>query len=168
VARRIPNAARRQGVTLFEVMTALAISAGMMASSVVVIRSAYTAWQAQEADLEKAAVAHSVLQHVVRGMRQASGVVAISAAANPAGSLTIARTNGTTATWTFSAGTVSYSENGGAAQPLAVGLASMSFQGYRANGVTLTSEPGNVQAIRTAMPVGGNRTVSSFSWVRSW
>lgn len=143
-----------------------------MTSSIVVLRSAHTAWQAQEADLEKAAVAHSVLRHIVRGMRQATGVVAISAAANPAGSLTIARANGTTATWAFTAGAVNYSENGGAAQPLAEGLASMSFQGYRANGVTLTSEPGNVQAVRaavaTTMPVGGNRTVSSFSWVRSW
>ncbi|MGL4512036.1 MAG: hypothetical protein ACRCT8_03025 [Lacipirellulaceae bacterium] len=170
--RRLPSAESRLGVTLFEVMTALAVSAGMMASSMVVIRSSYAAWQAQEADLEKASATHAVVRHVVRGLRQSSGVIAITAAANPAGSLTISRADGTTATWAFAAGDVNYSEDGGASQPLATGLASLAFQGYGADGVTLTAAPADVQSVRTvvtvAMPAAGTRSVSSFAWVRSW
>ncbi|QDV74130.1 prepilin-type N-terminal cleavage/methylation domain-containing protein [Botrimarina mediterranea] len=163
---------QRRGVTLLEVMTATVISATMMTSSVALLRSNYTAWQAHEADIDRSANAAAVLRHFVQNVRQAAGVTAITAASNPSGALTIALADGTTLAWDHSGTSVTLSVNGGAAQPLADDIQTLTFIGYEADGVTPTAIPGETQTVHavltTLLPAGGTRTYSACAWVRSW
>lgn len=168
---RIQSSARR-GVTLLEVITALSLAATMMASSFVVMRSTYAAWQAHEADLDRAGNATAVLRHLTRQVRQAVGVSTISTPLDSSGALTVVTQTGATLNWDHSGTSVTLSEAGGTAQPLASDIQSLVFEGYQADGVTTTTQPNEVQAVRvsvtTAQPAGGSRTISSFAWVRSW
>lgn len=162
----------RRGVTLLEVMTAATLSATLMASSFVVLRSSHAAWLAHETDMNAAGEAAGVLRHFLQQTRQAAGVNAISAAADTSGALTILRDDGTTLTWEHSGSAVTVQEDGGAAEPLADGILSLRFEGIEADGSTLTNEPSDVHAIRASVtvdaPTGGVRTVSTYTWVRSW
>jgi prepilin-type N-terminal cleavage/methylation domain-containing protein len=162
----------RRGVTLLEVMTATVISAAMMTSSVVLLRSNYTAWQAHEADIDRSANAAAVLRHLVQHVRQAVGVTAITAASNTSGALTLALADGTLLNWDHSGASVTLSVNAGAAQPLANDIQTLAFIGYEADGLTPTTIPGDTQTVRavltTLLPAGGTRTYSSCAWVRSW
>ncbi|HWL72562.1 MAG TPA: hypothetical protein VNQ74_01660, partial [Burkholderiaceae bacterium] len=61
-------------------MVATAMMATLMASIVVVMRTGYTTWNAQEADIDALENGYGVLRHFVQQMRQADAVTAISAA----------------------------------------------------------------------------------------
>ncbi len=167
-----PQSGSRRGVTLLEVMTATMISATMMTSSFVLLRSTYQAWQSHEADLDRSTNGAAVLRHLVQHVRQAAGVTGITAASDPSGSLTVALADGTLLTWSHGGASVALSVNGGAPQPLADDILTLTFAGYEADGMTPTTIPGDVQTIRatltTQQPAGGIRTHSSCTWVRSW
>ncbi len=167
----------RRGLTLFEVMTATTMMATLMASSVVLVRSSYSVWQATEADLERAENAYAVLRHVVRNVRQASAVSAISTASDTAGSLSLLMDTGDTRLWARNAGTdqVFYGVAPSSADQLLVeSIDELLFVGYEADGVTATTTPADIQMIhciaRITMPAGGgqSRTVSCKAWLRSW
>lgn len=162
----------RRGVTLLEVLTAVSLSATMMTSSFVVIRSSYAAWLAHEADMDRSANAAAVLRHFVQHARQGVGVSTITPAADQSGALTVVRADGSTLKWDHAGTGVTLSVNGDAAQPVADDIEALSFVGYEADGVTATTNPSAVQAVRVAAtvqkPAGGARTVSTFMWVRSW
>lgn len=164
--------ARHRGVTLLEVMTAVSLSAMLMASSFVVLRSSYAAWTAHEADLDRAANATAVLRHIIQHARQATSVSAISGPADTSGSMTVIRADGSTLHWNHSDTRVTLAVDSATAQPLANDIQQLSFEGYEADGTTPTIEPDNVQALRTIvttqLPSGGTRSVSSFTWLRSW
>lgn len=146
----------------------MSLTATLMASSFVVLRSSYAAWTVHEADLDRAANAAAVLRHIVRRVRQADGVSAIDAG----GSLTVVDEDGVTHGWSHSGTDVSLSVNSGSSQPVAEDIQSLTFEGYLADGVTSTTDPDDVQSIRivvtTQQPAGGTRTISSYAWVRSW
>lgn len=163
---------RRAGVTLLEVMTAVSLSATLMASSFVVLRSSYTAWQAHEEDLDSAATAAAVLRHLRQHARQAVAVTGISSAADTSGHLAIERDDGSTLRWDHSGTQVTLQVDAATPQPLADGVVSLTIAGFEADGVTATTEPSDVQTFRAtvtaSLPDGGTRTVSSYTWVRAW
>jgi type II secretory pathway component PulJ len=170
--KRATHHKRRPGITLLEVMAAVSITATLMASSFVVLRSSHTVWLAHEADSEIASNVAAVLRHVVRHTRQASSVISVTTPTDSSGSLTVLRDDGSTFAWDHSAGGVTLSVDGGAAQPLAEGIDTLSFAGYAADGVTLAASAADVHLLRVevgaTMPSGTSRTVSSYMWVRSW
>lgn len=162
----------RLGVTLVEVMTTLAIAASLMTASMVVLRSNYGVWTHHEASLDRAGAANAVLRHVVRGVRQAADVTAITPSTSASGSISLLRDDGSTETWTHAAGSVTYRLDTGAEQTLADTISSMVFEGYEADGTTLTTTAADVHVVRcvvtTNLPDEGDRTVSSYAWVRAW
>lgn len=163
---------RRRGVTLLEVMTAVSLSATLMASSFVVLRSSYAAWRAHESDLDAAASPAAVLRHLRRHTRQAVAVTGITSAANASGRLQIERADGSTLCWEHTGTQVTLQVGATTPQPLADGVVALTFQGYEADGVTPTTEPSDVQTIHATVTAsqadGGVRTVSSYTWVRAW
>src|SRR5262245_14269514 len=78
---------RRRGLSLLEMMAATAIMATITASVVVVMRSGYAVWNAQEADIDILENGYGVLRHFVTQARQATAVTAITASSNTQGSL---------------------------------------------------------------------------------
>lgn len=166
------HSTRRQGFSLIELMVAAGLTSALMASSFVVLRSSYAAWLAHEDDLAHAANATAVLRHLVRNVRQATEITALSAPLDTSGSLSIRRDDGSTMTWSHTGTEMTLQIDSGASQPLASDIVTFSLTGYQADGVTTTTDPTAAQALRavitTAPPVGGLRTTSSYVWVRSW
>jgi type II secretory pathway pseudopilin PulG len=168
---------KRPGMTLLEVMAATTMMATLMASVFVLVRSSYAVWQAHEADMERAESAYATLRHIVRSVRQATGVAAISDASETSGHLSLMMGDGATLQWQHSGagkevffGVVPTSAD----QLLAKGIDELSFVAYEADGVTATTVVEDIHALRctlnVTMPAGGGtpRSVSSWAWLRSW
>jgi type II secretory pathway component PulJ len=164
---------RRSGFSLLEMITATAMMATVMTSVIVVVRSGYSIWNAQESDIDMAENANAVLRHFVREMRQATGVTAISAAGSTSGSLSFTTVAGQTRTWSFSSGTVLFN-NGTANQLLAPSINELNFIGYKADGTTATTTVDEIQIVKCTVKVtlsqggGTTRTVSCRAWLRAW
>lgn len=167
----------RYGMTLLELMAAVTMMATLMASVVVLVRSSYGAWRAHESDMEAAETAYATLRHVVRNVRQASAVGAISPVADTSGNLSLTMHSGQTRLWQHTGATkqVLYGIAPSAATELvADGIHQMTFQGFKADGTTATTVVGDIRCIKCSvmvtMPAGGGttRNVSSYAWLRSW
>lgn len=164
-------------MTLLEMMAAVTIMATLMGSCVVLVRSSYATWQAHESDMERADNANATLRHVVRHVRQASSVAAISTASDTSGNLSLLMDSGNTLLWQHSGAgkQVYYGVSPGVAdQLLAEDIDEMTFVAYEADGVTTTTVVEDIHAIKctvkVTMPAGGgtSRTVSSWAWLRTW
>ncbi len=79
-------------------MAATAIMATVTAAVVVVMNTGFSAWKAQEADIDVLENGYGVLRHVARQLRQATGVTAITAAGNTTGSLSFTLPSGAACT----------------------------------------------------------------------
>jgi hypothetical protein len=146
-----------------------------MTTVVVVLRSGYAIWNAQEQDIAIADSGNAVLRHFVRELRQATAVTAISIPSSTTGSLSFLTAGGTTKTWSYNSGPseVIYN-NGTATQVLAPSINELTFVGYKADGVTQTSVVDDIQVVKCIVKVtltaggGQARTVACRAWIRSW
>lgn len=165
---------RRGGLSLLEMMAATAIMATLTVSVVVVMRSGYAVWNAQEADIDVLENGYGVLRHVVTQMRQASDVSAITAGNNTAGSLSFTTPSGVTRTWARNASNDVYFNNGTSNQLLAKNINSLTFTGYKADGVTATTTVADIQVVQCQLQItlprgaGVTRTLTTRAWVRAW
>ena len=166
---------RRCGLTLLELIIASAMTAMVVTSVAMLLRGANQAWQAVDADHARLDAAGATLRHIVRSIRQASSVVAISPAADTSGSLSLLMPGGQSVVWDHDGATqnVNYGPTS-ATSLLAENITELSFTGYRADGVTVSVVPAEVQLVRCQVKVqlpranGGDRTVSCMAWIRSW
>lgn len=163
----------RRGLSLLEMMAATAIMATLMGSVVVLVRSGYAVWNAYEADMDIAENAYGVLRHVVRQLRQAEAVTAISGPTDNSGDLTFTAAGGTSKTWSHSGDEVWF-DNGTSNQLLAKSIDQLNFVGYEADGTTTTTVVNDIHVVRCTVQVtlphgaGETRTVSCRAWIRSW
>jgi type II secretory pathway component PulJ len=163
-------------LTLVEMIAATAIMATLTVASFSLVRTANNAWLRHRDDSATRREALAAMNHLVRQIRQASRVTAISTAANPAGSLTLLMTGSATACWIRNAGTsqVLY----GTSTPtslLATGITELSFVGLKANGSTATTQTDLIHAVKCTIkylvprPSGAvTETLSSTAWLRAW
>jgi len=164
----------RPGFSLLEMMAAVTIAATLMAASTVVLRSSYAAWQAHEGDLVQNANADAVLRHVIRGIRQADSVVSITDGSDTTGKLELRDASGNTIYWEHTAGFTGEVVYNAPAALLARDIDELIFVGYKADGVTTTTNPNQVQLIHCTVKVtlprgaGQSRALSCYGWVRSW
>jgi len=171
--RRKPAKTRR-GLSLLEMMAATAIMATITASVVVVMRSGYAVWNAQEGDIDILENGHGVLRHVVTQLRQATAVTAITASSNTQGSLSFTTSSGVTRTWARNASSDVYFNNGTSNQLLAKSINSLTFTGYEADGVTATTTVADIQVVQCQVQItlprgaGVTRTMTTRAWIRSW
>ena len=169
------NRTERRGYTLLELVIATAMLATLTTSVSLLLRGTQAAWRAQAQDTELLEAAHATARHVVRHLRQAAAVSAITLPSDAAGSLSALMPNGETYVWTRSSGdnTVRFGL-GSATDLLAENIVEMSFAGYQADGVTATTDPEEVQVVECSVKVvlprdaGAGRTVTCRAWVRSW
>lgn len=163
-------------MTLLELVIASTMLAVIMTSIAVVMRTGRQAWEAHEADYTRIEAAHATLRHIVREVRQADEVTAISSAVDVSGALSLLMPGGDTKSWDHDSGTnrVNYGVNVTPTDMLALEVTGLRFSGFRADGVTAATSPDEVQCIRIDVMIqlphdtGGARTVSSWAWVRSW
>lgn len=165
----------RCGLSLLEMMIATAMMATLMTSVVVVMRSGYAVWNAQEADIDALENGYGVLRHFVQQMRQADAVTVISAPTNTTGNLTFTTATGAIRSWSHNGGPEEvYFNNGTSNQLLAKSIDTLTFTGYKADGVTPTTVVDDIQvvtcAVQVTLPQGGGvtRTLSCRAWIRTW
>jgi prepilin-type N-terminal cleavage/methylation domain-containing protein len=165
---------RRRGLSLLEMMAATAIMATVTAAVVVVMNTGYSVWTAQEADIDVLENGYGVLRHFARQLRQATSVTAITAAGNTAGSLSFTLASGATCTTARNASSDVYYNNGTSNQLLAKSINSMTFTGYKADGVTATTTVADIQMVQCQVQItlprgaGVTRTLTTRAWLRSW
>ncbi len=165
----------RSGLSLLEMMVATTIMATLMTSVVVVMRSGYSVWNAQEADIDVLENAYGILRHFAQQMRQAESVTAISAPSDTTGDLSFLSATSTTRSWSHNGGPQEVSFNNGVSSGLlAKDIDALSFTGYEADGTTQTTAVDDIQVVKCSVQVtlphgaGVTRTVSCRAWIRSW
>jgi hypothetical protein len=160
-------------MSLLEMMVATTMMATLMTTVVVVVRSGYAVWNAQEQDIDIAENANAVLRHFVRQLRQAESVTAISAPSSTSGSLTFRTAAGVDQSWSLNSNQVMFND-GAATQLLAPAIDELTFVGYEADGTTQTTVADDIQVVRCIVKVtllrgaGQVRTASCRAWIRSW
>ena len=148
--------------------------ATVTAAIVVVMNTGYAVWNAQEADIDVLENGYGVLRHFCRQMRQASTITAITAAGNTLGSLSFTTTTGATCTWARDASSNVNYNNGTSNQLLAKGINSLTFTGYKADGITATTTLTDIQVVQCQVQVtlprgaGITRTLTTRAWIRNW
>jgi len=169
------TANERSGLSLLEMMVATAMMATLMSSVVVVMRSGYAVWNAEEADIDILENGYGVLRHFIQQIRQADSVTLISAPSDTTGDLTFVTATGTARTWSHNGVPKEvYFDNGVSNQLLAKNIDALTFTGYEADGVTQTTIVDDIQVVKCAVQVtlprgvGVARTVSCRAWIRSW
>lgn len=170
------NRHRRTAFTLVEVIAATAIMAALTTSSFALVRTAHHAWSRHRDDALKRQEAIATLHHVMRRVRQATAVTAISAATDASGALALQMADGSAAMWDHDAGTARALY--GSTSPtnvLAEGITEMRFVGMTANGLTATTDVTKIHLVSCTVKYALSRpsgstteTVSCIAWLRSW
>ncbi len=164
---------KRRAYSLLELVVTTAMMATLVTSVSVVLRSSRVAWEAHASDLRLRESAHATLRHLIRKLRQATAVEAISASTDPAGALSARMTNNDLYVWAWSGNQVNFGVNT-ANTPLGPDISSLTFVGYKADGVTVTATPADVQVVRCIVKVQLDRdvnpeqTYSCRVWLRAW
>ena len=163
------------GLSLLEMMVATTIMATLMASVVVVMRSGFAVWNAEQADIDALENADAVVRHFVQQMRQADSVTAISAPSDTTGDLSFLTATGATRSWSHNGAPKEINFNNGVSSGLlANNIDTLTFTGYEADGVTQTTVVDDIQVVKCTVQVtlpqgaGVTRTVSCQAWIRSW
>jgi hypothetical protein len=155
-------------------MAATAIMATITASVVVVMRSGYAVWNAQEADIDILENGYGVLRQFVTETRQATAVTAITTSNNTQGSVSFTTSTGATRTWARNASSDVYFNNGTSNQLLAKNINALTFTGYKADGVTTTTTAAEIQVVECQVQItlprgaGVTRKLTTRAWIRSW
>ena len=165
---------RVRGLSLLEMMAATAIMSTVTAAVVVVMNTGFSVWKAQEADINVLENGYGVLRHVARQLRQATSITAITAAGNTTGSLSFTLPSGAACAWARNASSDVYYNNGTSNQLLAKSIDSMTFTGYKADGITATTTVTDIQIVQCQVQItlprgaGVTRTLTTRAWLRSW
>jgi len=166
----------RRGFTLVEAVAATAIMATLTTASFTLVRTANNAWLRHRNDSGQRREAVVALQHIMRMVRQATRVTAISTAVDASGGLTLLMPAGTTAIWDHDAGTnqILYGTTS-ANSLLAAGITELTLLGLKADGATATTQTDLIHAIRCTIkyvvtrPAGPvTETLSCEAWLRAW
>ncbi len=166
---------RRFGVTLLEVIIASTILTTVVSSVTILLRSGRDAWEANNNDQARLEAAHATVRHIVRRVRQATSVVAMSGPSDDSGSISVLMESGDTYVYDHDSSddTVDFGVTT-AASVLGENITKLKFTGYEADGTTSTTVVGDVQSIKVEAEVqlpratGGTKTVTSWAWIRTW
>jgi len=166
----------RSGFTLLELMVSTAMLAMLATACMMLVRTSYTAWNRHEEDHSQRQEGLAVLRHIVRQTRQSRAVMAISAASENSGSLSLLTTDGRILIWDHNNSTkeVLFGEDT-ATNVLATGIEELTFVGTKVNGTDQTVETGMIHSVHCTTkvnltrPAGTEAVISSCrAWLRAW
>jgi Tfp pilus assembly protein PilW len=166
---------RRHGMSLLELVVATSMLAMVMGAVSMILRTSRQAWEAHEGDYTRVEAAHATLRHLVREVRQADAVTAISVATDNSGQLGLLMPAGVVRVWDHDASTntVNFTATSGNGL-LAADITGLRLTGYKPDGTTATTVPDEVQFLKIDVSIelpreaNGAREVSSYVWVRAW
>lgn len=159
----------RTGLTLLELIIATTMMTMLMVSVSAVLRSSRVAWDAREADCSRLESAYGLLRHLVRWVRQANEIVSVSSPTNTSGYITMRLPSGDVYAWRHdSTGKAVYFGIGSANDLLAENIESLTFEAFKADGVTPTTDVDAIQCLRVTVGFRLPRDTGSARLVRSW
>jgi prepilin-type N-terminal cleavage/methylation domain-containing protein len=170
------NRQHRLGFSLLELAVTTAILAMVATSSMTLVRTAYTAWHRHDDDQTQRQQAAAVLRHVCRHVRQAKAVMAVSAATDTSGTMSLLMPSGGVIVWEHNNSTREVDFGVGTASELLVhGIDELTFQATKVDGATVATDIGLIHSILCTVkftlprPSGSKVvTISSRAFIRSW
>jgi len=170
---RVPNKAR--GMSLLEVIIASTILTVVVSSVTILMRTGRDAWQANSDDQARLEAAHATVRHVVRRVRQATSVIAISSASDTSGTISVLMETGEIYVWNHDSGSdeVHFGVTS-ASSLLGENVTQLKFTGYEADATTASTTVSDIQAIKIEAQISlpretsGTKTITSWAWIRTW
>ncbi|QDS99360.1 PulJ/GspJ family protein [Adhaeretor mobilis] len=166
----------KRGFSLLELSIAMAMMAALSTASMVVLRTSQTSWNRHREDHQRTQGAAAIVRHIVRNVRQATAVTAISAPADTSGTLSLLQLDGSVLVWDHDNinDQVNFGETT-AGNLFANHVTQLKFVGYKVDGTTPTEETDLIHIIECSVTYELNRpagtttqVLTSRAWVRSW
>ena len=157
-------------------MVTTAMLAALSTATMALVRTSYAAWNRHEEDQETRQAGIAVLRHIVRHVRQATAVTAISTPNDNSGTLSVLTASGQTLVWDHDAATkrVLFGVTT-ANQVLATGIEELNFVGLRTDGAATTTDVGLIHSVRATTEIALHHTsgteavtTSCQAWLRAW
>jgi len=156
-------------MTLLELVIATSMLTMLLVSVSTVLRASRAAWEAHEADWVRLESAYATLRHIVRWLRQAESVTALSSPNDSSGYISIRLPNGDEYGWRHDRTSSSVSFGKGTARELlAEHIDSLTIEAFKADGTTPTTDLQAVQCFRITVGVRLPRDTAATRTVRSW
>jgi hypothetical protein len=162
-------------MTLLELIMATTLITAVVSTVGVVIRTGHVAWKARQDDSAKIMAANATVRHIVRRVRQAEAVTAISPPNKKEGHLSLLMPSGETYVWELDKqAEEAFFGVDSADNLLGRGITELTFTGYEADGVTETLTEDDIQSVKCRVvvelprDVNGTRTVTCWAWLRAW
>ena len=162
----------RRGMSLLELVLTMALVGILISPVAALLTASHSVWEAQDSDHTRLEAAHATVRHLVRRIRQAEAVTAISAPTDTNGSITARMPDGRIFVWARQGNKILFGEDT-ATDLLSEGMSELSFIGYRKDGVSQTTDPNLIQIVkctvrcRLARQRNAARTMSSWIWLRT-
>lgn len=166
---------KQRGMSLLEVIIASTILTVVVSSVTILMRTGREAWQATNDDQTRLEAAHATVRHIVRRVRQATSVIAVSAASEDSGNLSLLMESGEIFAWDHDSAADEVNFGVGTADNLlAENITELNFKGWESDVTTSTTTAADIQLIkirvRVALPreSNGTKTIISYVRIRSW
>jgi len=137
-------------MTMLETMLAMSLLTMIALLGAQGLRTTRQAWDLQDNRSTRYQYLEGTLAHITRHLRSARDIVAISAATDASGALTIVLPDASAVTWDHDA--TSHQVRYGATSPgdlLANDIDTLKFEGFGIDGITPTTVPADIRMIRT-------------------
>src|SRR6267378_4088291 len=162
MARRIPIDSSACGFTLIEMIVALVIAGVLATIGARVMSSGFSTYFVGR-ELARAAIQGTLaLERMTRDLRSIRSATAADLPTMTATTISFVDANGNTNTYALAAGSVTYSLNGGAAQPLADNVSNLTFTYLQNDGQTGAGVATSVAYITVAITVTTQNSNATF------
>jgi len=167
------NRNSRSAFSLLELLVAMTLMVSAVTAVSVLLRVNYSTWLEFRSATYRNESAVGALRHLVRNIRQAQYVTAISTAGDSSGSLSLLSSDGQTLVWDHSGTEILFGQ-GAASSVLANHIDSLTLVGYERDGITQTTNASDIQIIRITVTyqvphrATSSRTLTAIGWVRSF
>jgi len=141
---------RRRGVTLLEILVAVAISTILVAGAAAHFRTLRQANDTAHTRRETLQNARVAIDRMTRTLRGAKAIDSLLPPGNPDGSITAVALDDVKHVFALHDGQLLYGV-GSATDLLAAGIESLQFQGYDAEGEVSRAEPENIEAVQITL-----------------
>lgn len=164
---------RRNGFSLLELLVATTLLVSMVTAVSVLLRVNYDQWLEYRNGCLRQESATGVLRHLVRQIRQAESVVAVSPSSDTSGSLSVRMPSGETVVWEHSGTNVRYGVTA-PTQLLGNHISGLTFVGLQGDGVTPAADVLNVQCVQITVAytlpdrTPSARSLTTTAWVRAF
>jgi len=155
-----PTASRQSGFTLIEAIVTMVIAAVLATIGATVISSAFRNYFLGREIVQGSAQGTLALERMTRELRAIRSPADLTTMGLSA--ITFVDAEGTTIAYALAGGSVTRSENGGAAQPLADNVSALTFTYLKDDGKSAAATPAEVWYVTAAVTVSSQNATTTY------